>query len=379
MVVLTGSAFADNNTKCLEEHPQKRTVYRDEAGVVTCVNYGGKRAVEYSYNKFKNFSLGKQKYSEGALIGKKFHGFESIQTNDVQSPISDGFHGTVLKELFNEVNQVTTLDQLLEKNYPNIKKQNAFVKGVAQEYFTAKAKEVPVEFEEKTLIEKLNFIQNEMYLEQPQTMKDLGIVDLDDAESLRVLQQLFKSDNQKMSISQCNPGVVDFYQKVLMDNMISKKTMENERLFAETNIFEEKIKILLGTFFMENLLDKTIGETKEIMKGVPLNEENETVMMRYNRDGSQEHEFPELSVFSRVLVHELGHVHQFSMLRKPNSPYQLYKIYLNLAARMAKQDQFLNVPEKFKNEIKSQILEPVMGAFEYSAEAYFVDAVPCIL
>jgi hypothetical protein len=53
MVVLTGSAFADNNTKCLEEHPQKRTVYRDEAGVVTCVNYGGKRAVEYSYNKFK--------------------------------------------------------------------------------------------------------------------------------------------------------------------------------------------------------------------------------------------------------------------------------------------------------------------------------------
>jgi hypothetical protein len=98
--------------------------------------------------------LGKQKYSEGALIGKKFHGFESIQTNDVQSPISDGFHGTVLKELFNEVNQVTTLDQLLEKNYPNIKKQNAFVKGVAQEYFTAKAKEVPVEFEEKNLDRK---------------------------------------------------------------------------------------------------------------------------------------------------------------------------------------------------------------------------------
>lgn len=356
-----------------------RTVYRDQNNQVRCVNYGGKKAVEYNYNNLPGLTFAKEKFEVGAVIGKKFHGFDTIPNTESYLPNTENFHYGVLKEFFKEINQIKSLDKLLQETYSEGKKQNNFIHTITEEYVASKKREVPPEFYERTFIEKINFLQNEINHDAGSEKITPPIFDLDTPEKIKVRTQLHNTDHQIMSIARCNPIVASNYGHILFENMIGKRTMENSRLFAETNLFEGKTKILLGTFFLENLLDKTIAETKTVMKDAPLDESNETVMMRYNRDGSQDHEFPELPVFSRVLVHELGHVHQFRMLLQANSPYELHKVYLNLAARMAKKDQFLSVPKKLKAEIKSQILEPAMSVFEYSAESYFVDAVPCIL
>lgn len=365
---------------CLSNHPIKRTVYRDQDDVVRCVNFGGKKAVEYKYNSLEGYTIGKQKLAVGALVGKKFYGFEGIPEGELQSAATSlDFYGGVLKNLFKEVNQIKPLDQLIREYFPDEKKQNEFIDKATKEYLGTLQKEIPAEFEGKTLIEKLNFLQNEIN-ENNAARKNLPVLEeLTFDERVDVRVKLTSADRQKMSISECNPAISKHYNEIFSKGMISKSKMENDRLLAETNIFDGKIKIVLGTFLLDNLLDKTIEETKPILANIPKTVSNETVNLRYNKDGSQDHDFPELPVISRVLVHELGHVHQFAMLKEQNSPYELYKLYVNVAGQMAKPEQFSSVPKKLKNQITSQILEPLMGAFEYSAESYFVDAVPCIL
>ncbi|MEZ4846116.1 MAG: hypothetical protein R2877_03940 [Bdellovibrionota bacterium] len=365
-------------TACKKEHGASRTVYRDEKDVVRCVNFGGKKAVEYSYNAIPDLVIGKQKYAEGALIGKKFYGFAGVPEGESQLVTSKHFHGTVLIDLFkSKSNQ--TLGSTYSSFYPSEKKQHDFINQTTEEYLSRQQKQVDPEFYERTFIEKLNYLQNE--INQTNQAKPINppLEELTTTERVKVRAHLVDSKNQKMSITQCNPTVAANYNQVFTDNMIVKRKMENSRLLAETNIFDNGIKIVLGTFMLENLMDKTIEETKPILNDEPMTEASETVNLRYNRDGSQDHDFPTLPVLSRVLVHELGHVHQFAMLRQPNNPFELYKIYINVAGPISRENEFQSVLKKLKNEIKTQIVEPLMGVFEYSAESYFVDAVPCIL
>lgn len=161
--------------------------------------------------------------------------------------------------------------------------------------------------------------------------------------------------------------------------MVGKRNMKNEHLFAETNIFDGKIKILFSLFTLENLMDKTINEVSEMLKNEPQDEETSIILSRYNREGSDAKELLELPLLSRIMVHELGHVHQLSMLENESSEYKLNRINISLVARMVKKNEFPSIPMKLKELIKEKILEKVLGVFEYSAEAYFIDAVPCVI
>ncbi len=116
-----------------------------------------------------------------------------------------------------------------------------------------------------------------------------------------------------------------------------------------------------------------------MLKNEPQDEETSIILSRYNREGSDAKELLELPLLSRIMVHELGHVHQLSMLENESSEYKLNRINISLVARMVKKNEFPSIPMKLKELIKEKILEKVLGVFEYSAEAYFIDAVPCVI
>ncbi len=223
--IVQPSLWADSKQKisCLDQHQPGRTIYRNDQGDVSCVNYGGKKAVQYIYNKIDRIVLGGMRFSSGAVVGKKFYGFKTVNEGTTYLPNTNEFHSTVLSELFSEINTVQTLDQLIREYYPNEEKRNKLLEEIIKDYESSARTILPEGFYEKSYTEKLGWI-NDLIANDSSEKKD--IQDLSILEKSTLQTHLFKTNGQKISISQCNPTVVNFYNTILTENMVGKRNMK---------------------------------------------------------------------------------------------------------------------------------------------------------
>jgi hypothetical protein len=213
-------------------------------------------------------------------------------------------------------------------------------------------------------------------MEKDPTIADEPPGELQDGDQAKIQEALTEKSGEKLSIQQCNEDIYDDIETLLRENQIIRRKIKEPRMFAETNFVDNKVRISLSNLFMDQFSDKNIPEVEKMLEKMPSQITFEMVNRRYEHGG--EHlsfeEYGNLKVFPRILVHELGHVYQFKTMLNP-----LGRIMPGLASKMSKKDQFPSVPKKMKESLQNEILEPMMTAFEYSAESFFVDAIPCVL
>ncbi len=377
-VIPSASQATYNLKECQENTGSDRKIYRDETGKVRCVNFGNNKSVEYDYSS-EFIEIKNTWYEPGSVIKKTFSGFTTLE-NRSYTPDEDSFYLGVLKEFFGEINKLQSLDQWINQRYPKAKQQNNFIDDIVNDYFNSQKEEVPEQLKELPNVEKLKFIQNQFEKEPPTAAESEPITPLNFLDKERIRSNLNRKNGEKPSVKVCNSRVVADLTSIIEQKAVKRREMKDPRMLAETSAIDGKITVLLSNLLLNTLYDKNYGETKIYFQNIPYQIQLATINQRYHggEDPFSNGQMNDLSVLTRALVHELGHVHQFVLMKNPND-YSLTRILPGLAVRISKKDQFLSIPAKDKKAVQEEVVEPLMKVMEFSAESFFVDNIPCVL
>lgn len=366
-------AKAFDSSVCFQDKSEKLNLYRDDTGYVRCAHFGRGRVVEYSYAT-QDQEIDGKKYVQGALVGKKFHGMKHLAMNGATfGPNTSEFQDGLVQEILLEINDLKTLPMIIQEFYPSIEERQSLVLTLLKDQKLSEELDPDwlKDLKRISTSASANFFQNR---------SERKTFPLDSDGESSIVSTLTANFNNQVSVQQCNEFTFDNIAMRVVAGVVNTTTFTDDpTTMGETWVVEKIANIFLSPILF-SISDKTIFDSKSVIPDSS-DQDIRQIKITYfrNENFSPINEYKNVSLLSRILVHEMGHARQFELFSSSPQKYKLDVALMNLAVNLADETKFPMIPVEMKKKIQEQIVDRFKNTIEFAAESYFVDAVPCVL